>query len=60
MSYSELLILLLGVSVSLHAATASALFSLRAGRGHAESILSAGFAAATTLSLWLTVISFYR
>ncbi|MFI0480395.1 hypothetical protein [Actinomadura sp. 9N215] len=60
MSHGDVLVLLLGVSIALHAATVSALLARRAGRGHAESALAAGGAVVAALSLWIAVVGLYR
>ncbi|MFV2178017.1 hypothetical protein ACFHW2_39895 [Actinomadura sp. LOL_016] len=60
MSENDVLLLLLGVSVALHAATVAGLLTRRAGRGHADSALAAGGAVAATLSLWVATVGLYQ
>lgn len=60
MSHSDVLLLLLGLSIALHAATVSALLTLRAGRGHAESVLAAGGAVIAAFSIWVATVGLYQ
>jgi hypothetical protein len=60
MDLCDVLMLVLGVSLSVHAGTACAFLSVRAGRKGAEALLTASGAVAGAFSLWLAVIGLYR
>lgn len=60
MSQGDVLLLLLGMSIALHAATVAGLLTWRAGRGRADSVLAAGGAVVAALSLWVATVGLYQ
>ena len=60
MTVLDILMLLLGASVSLHTATAAGLLSFHSNHSLAHAAFASGGTAACTLTLWLTMLGLYQ
>jgi hypothetical protein len=56
---NDVLILLLGASLSLHVATVAAVLTFLAGKGVPEAALTGGGSAAGAFGLWIVIASTY-